>query len=294
MSATDAGAGARAERARRIHHLVTPEGVDLQLVIAEASERAIAFFLDIAIIALALIAISLAALAFTLSVGMEIAEFMGTIWLLGFFLLRNFYFAAFELTPRAATPGKRIIGLRVAARSGAGLTADAVIARNAMRELELFLPFSFLVAYGPAAGIWGTIAGFIWCSIFVFFPLFNRERLRIGDLVAGTIVVHTPRRALDIDLAEKGAIAEGKFVFTTVEVDVYGVKELAVLEDVLRTRDGDTMEAVAARIRTKISRTQAPGESNAAFLQAYYVAFRKRLEGRLLLGQRKRDKFDRT
>ena len=29
------------------------------------------------------------------------------IWLLGFFLLRNFYFTLFEMRARAATPGKR-------------------------------------------------------------------------------------------------------------------------------------------------------------------------------------------
>ena len=29
------------------------------------------------------------------------------VWLLGIFLLRNFYFVVFELGPRAATPGKR-------------------------------------------------------------------------------------------------------------------------------------------------------------------------------------------
>jgi len=41
----------------------------------------------------------------------------------------------------AATPGKRILGIRVAARNGKALTAEAVFARNAMRELEVFLPW---------------------------------------------------------------------------------------------------------------------------------------------------------
>ena len=37
------------------------------------------------------------------------------VWLLGFFLLRNFYFVLMEMGPRAATFGKRAMGLRVVA-----------------------------------------------------------------------------------------------------------------------------------------------------------------------------------
>src|SRR5262249_2628087 len=122
------------------------------------------------------------------------------IWMLGFFFLRNFYFVAFELTARGATPGKRIVGMRVTTRDGSPLGFDAIFARNAMRELELFLPISFIFAYSRSIGGWGVLAGFIWCGIFAFFPLFNRDRLRIGDLVAGTWVIRTPKRILEADL----------------------------------------------------------------------------------------------
>ena len=49
----------------------------------------------------------------------QAAIVIGTV---GFFVVRNGYFAAFELTPRGATPGKRLLGLRVAARDGGRLT----------------------------------------------------------------------------------------------------------------------------------------------------------------------------
>ncbi len=45
-------------------------------------------------------------------------------------LLRTFWFIGFELGARAATPGKRLMGIRVVARDGGRLTADAVVARN--------------------------------------------------------------------------------------------------------------------------------------------------------------------
>src|SRR5439155_3313446 len=71
-------------------------------------------------------------------------EFLAVLWLLGFFVLRNCWFSLFEMGGRGATPGKRLLGLRVVARDGARLTGGAVIARNAMREIEIFLPLSFL------------------------------------------------------------------------------------------------------------------------------------------------------
>ena len=51
---------------------------------------------------------------------------LGVLWVIALFLFRNAWFLFFELGPRGATPGKRIVGIRVAARgsgtSGARLT----------------------------------------------------------------------------------------------------------------------------------------------------------------------------
>src|SRR6202012_1967231 len=76
------------------------------------------------------------------------------LWLLAGFLLRNFYFIAFELSARAATPGKRRCGVRVAARNGGRLTADAIFLRNALRELELYIPLSVLFIPSDTVGAW--------------------------------------------------------------------------------------------------------------------------------------------
>ena len=130
--------------------LVTPEGVDLKVRIATAGERAIALLIDLCIIFGALIAFTLivGAAASAAHVNTQGGQVAAIIWLLGFFILRNFYFTLFECSARAATPGKRIMKLRVAARSGGALRADSVVARNAMRELELFLPIMFLFSGG--------------------------------------------------------------------------------------------------------------------------------------------------
>jgi uncharacterized RDD family membrane protein YckC len=272
--------------------LVTPEGVDLRVRLGEASERAAALLIDVAIMAGVLIGFSLLTLLAFIGAKGKGDEVIGTVWLLVFFLLRNLYFVLFELTPGAATPGKRAMGLRVAARNGGRLTADAIFARNAMREIELYLPMSFLLTNGDQVGAWINLAGLAWCGVFLLFPLFNRDRLRVGDLVAGTWVVKAPKHRLVTDLVQSARPSHARFVFTQAQLDAYGVKELHVLEDVLRRYEIKTVALVAARIRLKIGWKAAPDESDGDFLAAYYAALRGRLESRLLLGKRRKDKHD--
>ncbi len=278
-----------------VRRFVTPEGADLSLRIGSGGDRAGAFLVDIVLIVIALIALSVVVGIIALSVGLQNAEPFGIIWLLGFFVLRNGWFILFEAGPKAATPGKRALGLRVAARDGGRLSFEAVLTRNFLREIEVFLPLIFLIsasAAGDPVEGWVTLLGLAWTGCFLLFPLFNRDRLRLGDIVAGTWVIKAPRHTLAPDLAASPK-ADG-FAFTREQVQAYGVKELQVLEEVLRRRDKRTMAAVAQRIRGKIGWYQAPFEADEAFLTAYYAALRARLEHRLLFGHRRRDKFDKA
>lgn len=279
---------------------VTPEGVDLRLQLADASQRAGAFLLDAAImtavLVVASIVIGLIGLGAWGAAGVNGAEVMAVLWLLGFFLLRNFYFVGFELSAAAATPGKRVMGVRVAARDGGRLRPGAIFARNAMRELEIFIPISMLFAPAGAEGGgvegWMYLLGITWAGVFLLFPLFNKDRLRAGDLIGGTWVVRAPKRKLMRDMADEGAERLQRYAFTPEQIDAYGAKELHVLEDVLRQRDRKTMRAVADRIAGKIGWTRLAEEDDYDFLSAYYAALRKRLEARLLMGVRRRDKYD--
>ncbi|MBU4137084.1 MAG: RDD family protein, partial [Alphaproteobacteria bacterium] len=223
-------------------------------------------------------------------------EMIAVIWLLGLFLLRNGYFLAFEMSARAATPGKRVMGLRVAARDGGRLRFEAIFTRNVLRELELFLPLSAMLAAPLSGGGgdvdgWIYVLGLIWCAVFVFLPLFNADKLRAGDLVAGTWVLRTPKQKLLRDMADDNAAHQPNLAFTPAQLDAYGIKELQVLEQVLRTRDKPTVRAVADRIAGKIEFTRGD-VTDLEFLRAYYHAVRGRLESRLLMGRRRKDKFD--
>ena len=269
-----------------IRPLITPEGFDLRLMLADGGERIAAFLIDLVFILLALSALSLGVLGLAMLFHFTALGLLGVVWLLVFFFLCNFYFVAFELTPRAATPGKRIVGLRVTTRDGSPLTPNAIFARNAMRELEFFLPLAILLSRAHDIDAWIGIAGAAWCGVFLFFPLFNRDRLRVGDMVGGTWVVVAPKRVLDAELSATGS----RLAFSESALDAYGIKELSILENVLRRKDPATMQAVAQRIRKKIQfNLAAPDEE---FLSAYYIALRGRLESRLLFGRRRRDKYE--
>jgi uncharacterized RDD family membrane protein YckC len=281
---------------RRIRALITPEGVALPLELADAGQRAGAFVIDCLVLMGLFVAMTLLLVVIGIAIGRaEAGRAAYVLWMLGAFLLRNFYFTFCESRPRGATIGKRAMGLRVIARHGGRLTLDAVITRNAMREVEFYLPLTFLAARTAQDGAtaWMALAGLGWSALFLFMPLFNRDRLRAGDLLAGTWVIRAPRRKLLPDLAHE---AEAGVLFTEAELDAYGVHELETLERVIRQAQPDAIETVAEAIRIKIGRRRAHGglQADLDFLQTYYAALRGRLEGRLLFGQRRADKHDRS
>src|SRR5262249_59386969 len=116
-----------------------------------------------------------------------------------FFLRRTSDCTWFECRGRGATPGKRLLGLRVIDAHGGMLTAEAVFARNLMREIEVFLPLAAVLApaqLSPEAPAWARLASTAWLLVFATIPLFNRDRLRLGDIVAGPLVVLSPHVVL--------------------------------------------------------------------------------------------------
>lgn len=281
-----------ATKAVRIRDLkrtfVTPEGVDLRLELGSAGSRAGAFALDVVMMIVILIAVTLLAL-YLASGGKVVQQFLSVLWLLGFFVLRNGWFSLFEMGSRGATPGKRLLGLRVVARDGARLTASAVVARNAMREIEVFLPLSFLgfQAADGTADTFLVIFALLWSGIFLFFPLFNRDRLRVGDLVGGTWVVVTDKGKLSADLV--GGAYRPRRTFPPAALDLYGIYELQTLEDVIRHENPEAVATVARTIRWKAN---LPDDGDDyGFLADYYAALCAHLEAGLMIGRRRASKF---
>jgi uncharacterized RDD family membrane protein YckC len=280
-----------ASKALRIRDLkrtfITPEGVDLRLELGSAGSRAGAFVLDFIAMIVILVVVTFA-VSFTAVPGTQ--QFLLMLWLLGFFILRNGWFSLFEMGSRGATPGKRLMGLRVVARDGARLTGAAVIARNAMREIEVFLPLSFLgmqTAQGTA-DTFLVLFALTWSGLFLFFPLFNKDRLRVGDLVAGTWVVQTTKAKLSTDLV--GGAQRPRRTFPEAALKLYGIYELQTLEQVLRN---DQAEAIATVARTIRHKADLPDDGDDwGFLSDYYAALCARLESGLMVGRRRENKFE--
>jgi uncharacterized RDD family membrane protein YckC len=273
---------------RRRREIITPEGVSIPVELADYGERLSAFLIDwviwiVATIAIYLPIVLLIGKAGSVQIAVSIALFIG-------FLIRNLYFVYFEIAWRGATPGKRVVGLRVIDRQGGPLLPTAVIARNLTREVEMFLPLGILISGG--AGNWEELSLAVWLLFFAALPAINRERMRGGDLIAGTTVIALPKRALSSDLVE-GRV---QFSFTEQQLRAYGAFELQVLEELLRRPDSaDGMQVlndVCDKICRKIAWTApVPPDQVTLFLRDFYTAERAFLEREQLYGKGRADKY---
>ncbi|WP_260925593.1 RDD family protein [Novosphingobium sp. 9] len=291
--------------------LVTPEGISLPVKVATRGARMGALVIDLLFIGLIMAGVSFALMSLLGGAGvaadrMKDGSLLGKammlifiVWIVFMFLLRNAYFLFFELGARGATPGKRIAGIRIAARDGGRLSAEMVIARNLLRDIELFLPVLLVASAGVESGAaWLAATG--WFAIFMLFPFFNRDALRAGDVVAGTWVLERPRHRLQpvlgaavtapSEAGETPAPERRRYDFTRAELAVYGEFELQTLERVLRESGDKALDSVYQTIARKIQRQDGWGDER-AFLEDYYLQLRARLETGMRMGQRKADKY---
>ena len=318
--------------AKRTRAITTPEGLALALVLASRGARAGALILDVMIILFSLIIFHIVLLAVAgglisgvsdtiLSAPSGAAEFLQILLIIVLFLGWYGYFLVQELGPRGATLGKRIMGIRVAARRGQRLTPEAVIARNLLRDIEIFYPLAFIfsTAFRALDGEEGSALVWVatgWFALFALLPFFNRDALRAGDIIAGTWVVEAPRmrlaKALSTTSAAASAAANANatatmsdgaaITFSEAELGIYGERELQVLERLLREGKDEAIATVHASICRKIGRDASPDASRGtsrgaskgdqrAFLEAFYAALRAKLEKDMRFGKRKADKF---
>jgi uncharacterized RDD family membrane protein YckC len=161
-------------------YIDTPEQVELQFAIAGIGSRFVAVLLDTIIVVAALIVEMLLFVwaADSLPKGNNAAPLdTAGKWVIGFVIFANFcllwgYFALFEAYWHGQTPGKRVMKLRVIKDAGRQITFFEALARNLMRFVD-YLPGLYLVG--------------------VITMLCNKQNKRLGDMVAGTLVVHESR-----------------------------------------------------------------------------------------------------
>jgi uncharacterized RDD family membrane protein YckC len=283
-----------------VFELETPEAVRLSFPIADPVTRVAAFVFDLFLIAVAAIVVLIPSALLTglsgLSEPMAIA-------LIGIFLVRQFYFVFFEVLWHGATPGKRVLGLRVISRDGTGLTVEAVVARNLMRDVELFVPLTIALVPEQVFGTvpwWAWIPAALFIVVIALLPILTTERLRAGDLVGGTIVVRVPSAPLLPDEAARTshvpAPAASAIDLSAAQLAIYGERELETLADLIRKIDDgkatiEDQQHIARTIAKKIAYDgPEPTRDPTRFLRHFYKQQRAALEKQLLFGKRKASK----
>lgn len=293
------------DKRRRV--ILTPEGVSIPVTIASRSARIGAFILDMVFQYALIIAFVIAIIigifgSFSAFEEAESAaasgfvEFLIVALFIGIFLFRYGYFLVQELGPRGATWGKRIVGIRVAARDGGRLTPESIVARNLIRDIEFLFPLIYWLSTLEGEGGGAGWAASIWFAVFALFPFFNKDALRAGDVIAGTWVLERPKlqlaETLTTQAAAKGLSQQtgATYEFGQDELSIYGEHELQTLERVLRDQREEALLAVHSAICAKIGWDPGLGDER-AFLEAFYAQLRARLENDMRFGKRKADKY---
>lgn len=151
----------------------TPEGIDLVLHPAGLVPRALAFAVDLGIRGLILLLMSIA-FALLGELGLGLMSLL-------FFLVTWWYMVLFEVLNQGRSPGKQLLGLRVVHDDGTPVGWSASLTRNLLRFVDT-LPFGYTL------GILSCLAH----------PAFKR----LGDLAAGTLVIHREKPAAPPQLPE--------------------------------------------------------------------------------------------
>ncbi len=247
--------------------LKTPESVNLEFTLAGIGSRVYALLIDYTLWFLALasfiivgtlLAAQIVDLVVQLGGGNDIGLWLIAIGLLIWFAIYVGYFVLFETLWQGQTPGKRIAKIRVIQDTGQPINLYQATLRSLLRPIDdlLFLGF-FLIVLSP------------------------REK-RLGDLVAGTIVIQVERplgteTLKTSDMAQRAATR----LLNTVDLSPVLPDDFAIIRDYLQRRSLMTPQAkdrlthqLADQLKAILGiDTLPPGLTDEVFLEAIYVAY---------------------
>ena len=236
----------------------------LEFAIAGIGSRFLAIALDTVIqfgIGIILMIVAIVILVYT-PVFPEKPLWVGAGMVAMIFLLNFGYFTAFEIMWNGQTPGKRQAGIRVVKDSGRPLTSAEFVGRNLLRIVDM-------------------LPGFYAVGILV--ALLNKQNKRLGDLLAGSIVV---REASIADLkpnwqTDATAIMPGSPVLDASQLTR---EDLALIDTFLHRRSemDDSLrvrmaQQILVRIQPRVSLDPASKLSMEGTLEA--LAIQRRSSG---------------
>jgi uncharacterized RDD family membrane protein YckC len=209
----------------------TPEQIALEYPLASAGSRFLALVID-TLVQLAAFAIlgtfALASIALSSRVSRSATPWLLAVVLVAGFVLYYGYFAIFESLWSGQTPGKRTIGIRVVVASGRPLGPFEAILRNLLRIVDQ-MPGMYAVGL---------------LSIFL-----TSRNQRLGDLAAGTVVVHDRP-------VEPPGMPEGGGATVRYGANRLTAEEIAVAEAFLQRRHALDSEVRLETARRIIGRVQ--------------------------------------
>ena len=237
----------------------TPEQTALEFPLAGIGSRFVAMAADTALqVLIGIVFLIVGSIMWgTLSLfGSTAPQWLLAAMILLFFLLYSAYFAIFEALWNGQTPGKRYAQLRVMKDDGRPITAFDSVARNLLRIVD-----SLPILY--AVGI---------VSVF-----FSKRNKRLGDFVAGTVVVHEKA----MEAARPFLDTQTDTAMPTYDVSLISADELRLMEAFFQRRDSldpALRGSMAAQVSNRIAGTlgvQVYGwPRNEKFLEAVHAQYR--------------------
>ncbi|MGB3654832.1 MAG: RDD family protein [Rivularia sp. (in: cyanobacteria)] len=247
----------------------TPESIELEFTFAGIGNRAWALLIDYHVLGLT-IAVFIAVWS-TLS--LQLFDFLESIfgkqtplWVLAIaffvlFAIYSGYFVFFEALWQGQTPGKRIAKIRVIRDDGKPVGLPQAALRALLRPVdEIFFIGVFLIMFG------------------------NKEK-RLGDLVAGTIVIQNqlPIASTAIVVSEQAKSFSSELLQIT-DISPMLADDFAVISEYLRRRVAMSTKAksqlsikLAEQVKEIIHLENIPPNiSSDIFLEAIYVAYQEK------------------
>jgi uncharacterized RDD family membrane protein YckC len=201
-------------------HVLAMDNIPLALPVASVGSRALALALDYLVVGLLGIAWMFASIFLAGRLSRWGGGWALAVMLAGFFLLEYGYFAGVEALTNGRSLGKRALGLRVVSQHGGRAPVGALLVRNMVRLVDSFV------------GVW--------------LVMFDPRARRLGDRLAGTLVVHERAAAADV-------------LVTRVQAG-WGAREVGVAESLLRRAgalDAGRAERLAGELLSCVERDDA-------------------------------------
>jgi len=244
--------------------LSTPESVELEFTLAGIGNRALALMIDYLVLGTILIAVlftwGILSIQIPESITEQIFPWLFALTLLGIFFIYVGYFVFFETLWQGQTPGKRYVKIRVIQDSGKPIGILQATLRALLRPID------------------DTF------SLGAIFIVFNSKEKRIGDLVAGTIVVQEERRINADKLAiSDQAQAVANQLLEEANINALLPDDFGVIREYLKRRKDmepnaklELSRKLGKQIKDLINLETMPTQVGSdLFLEAIYLAYQQ-------------------